>query len=54
MYQIKKIKSQNSKLKKIIMISAWKYPGKNPLRKPPIPEEALKNLEKIIKEFVIH
>jgi hypothetical protein len=52
MYQIKisKLKSQNSKLKRIIMISAWKYPGKSPIRKPPIPEEVLENLEEILKE----
>ena len=42
MYQIR-----NSK---IIMISAWKYPGKSPIRKPPIPEEVLENLEEILKE----
>jgi hypothetical protein len=35
---------------KIIMISAWKYPGKSPIRKPPIPEEVLENLEEILKE----
>jgi hypothetical protein len=45
MYQIKK--------SKIIMISAWKYPGKSPIRKPPIPEEVLENLEKILKEYGI-
>jgi hypothetical protein len=52
MYQIRKskVKSQNSKLKRIIMISAWKYPGKSPIRKPPIPEEVLENLEGILKE----
>jgi hypothetical protein len=42
MYQIKK--------SKIIMISAWKYPGKSPIRKPPIPEEVWENLEEILKE----
>ena len=52
MYQIKKskIKNQNAKREKIIMISAWKYPGKSPVRKPPIPEEVLENLEEILKE----
>jgi hypothetical protein len=35
---------------KIIMISAWKYPGKSPIKKPPIPEEVLENLEEISKE----
>jgi hypothetical protein len=51
MYQIKKSKSknQNAKREKIIMISAWKYPGKSPIRKPPIPEEVLENLEKILR-----
>jgi hypothetical protein len=42
MYQIRK--------SKIIMISAWKYPGKSPIREPPIPEEVLENLEEILKE----
>jgi hypothetical protein len=51
MYQIKisKLKSQNSKFKRIIMISAWKYPGKSPVRKLPIPEQVLKKLEEILK-----
>jgi hypothetical protein len=54
MYQIKKskVKRQKAKFegKRIIMISAWKYPGKSPIRKPPIPEEVLENLEEILKE----
>jgi len=52
MYQIKKskIKNQNAKREKIIMISAWKYPGKSPVRKPPIPEDILENFEDILKE----
>jgi hypothetical protein len=52
MYQIKssELKAQSSKLKRIVMISAWKYPGKSPTRKPPIPEEVLENLEEILKE----
>jgi hypothetical protein len=52
MYQIKtsKTKNQNAKREKIIMISAWKYPGKSPVKNPPIPEEVLENLEEIIRE----
>ena len=52
MYQIRKSKAKNKKLKgeKIIMISAWKYPGKSPVRKPPIPEDVLENLEEILRE----
>jgi hypothetical protein len=52
MYQIKKskIKNQNAKREKIIMISAWKYPGKSPSKKPPIPEEILENLDEILKD----
>jgi hypothetical protein len=54
MYQIKKskVKRQKAKFegKRIIMISAWKYPGKSPIKKPPIPEEVLENLEEILKE----
>jgi hypothetical protein len=52
MYQIKKskTKNQNAKREKIIMISAWKYPGKSPVKNLPIPEEVLENLEEILKE----
>jgi hypothetical protein len=45
MYQIKKVKSQNPKVK---IISAWRYPGKSPIGKPPpIPEDTLKELENL-------
>jgi len=45
MYQI--IKS------KIKMISAWKYPGKSPVREPPpIPEDVLENLEELVGPVV--
>ena len=47
MYQIKK---QKLKGKKIIMISAWKYPGKSPIKKVPIPEGVLENFKEILKE----
>ena len=52
MYQIRKskVKNQKSKWEKIIMISTWKYPGKSPIRKPPIPEDVLESLETILKE----
>lgn len=55
MYQIRnsksKIKNAKWKGKKLIMISAWKYPGKSPIREPPpIPEDVLENLDKILKE----
>jgi len=51
MYQIKKskVKNQKSKREKIIMISAWKYPGKSPIREPPIPENVLENLKEILE-----
>jgi len=48
MYQII---SQRSKVKsqKLRIISAWRYPGKSPVGKPPpIPEDVLQELEKII------
>jgi len=39
------------KRNKIRMISAWKYPGKSPIREPPpIPEDVLENLDEILKE----
>lgn len=46
MYQIKpKTKNQKSKIK---IISAWRYPGKSPIRGPiPIPEEILEELGEI-------
>jgi hypothetical protein len=45
MYQIKEIKSQKSKVK---IISAWRYPGKSPIGKPPqIPEDTLRELENL-------
>lgn len=52
MYQIEisNLKSQNSKLKKIKIISAWRYPGKSPVgKKPPIPEDILEELKNTIK-----
>jgi len=40
---------QNSKLKKIKIISAWRYPGRSPKGKPlPIPDDILEELNKII------
>jgi len=49
MYQKRKLKTQNSKLKTenevIVIISAWRYPGKSPIGQPPIPEETLKILK---------
>jgi len=44
----RKVKSEKSK--KIRIISAWRYPAKSPIGKPPpIPEDTLAELEKIIK-----
>jgi hypothetical protein len=48
MYQIikSKIKSQNAKIR---IITAWKYPGKSPIKGPiPIPIEILEELEKYV------
>lgn len=56
MYQIKsKVKNQKSKIpdsgQKIIIITAWKYPGKSPVRgNIPIPLEILEELGEIINE----
>jgi len=44
-----KIKKQKAKRERIIMISAWRYPGKSPIHNPPIPENILENLEKFLK-----
>jgi hypothetical protein len=53
MYQVKsKVKSQKSKFPdagKKIIITAWKYPGKSPVRgNIPIPSEILEELGEII------
>lgn len=53
MYQLEnpKLKSQSSKLRKIKIISAWRYPGRSPLGEPPpIPDDILYDLENIIKK----
>ncbi len=58
MYQIvqkSKFRNQNSKIsdtgKRFKIITAWKYPGKSPIRGPiPIPLEILEELGEIIKE----
>ena len=52
MYQIasEKRKIKSVKQKKLRIISAWRYPARSPLGKlPPIPEDTLAELEKIIK-----
>jgi hypothetical protein len=42
--------AKKERFKKIKIISAWRYPAKSPLGKlPPIPEDTLAELEKIIK-----
>jgi len=38
------------KNKKMRIISAWRYPGRSPIGKPPIPEDVLEDLENILKE----
>jgi len=48
MYQIVnlKLKTQNSKLKQIKIISAWRYPGSSPIGKPPpIPGDIIEELK---------
>ncbi len=51
MYQTisKNQKMKNGKLRKIRMISAWRYPGISPKREPPpIPKDILEELKSII------
>ena len=55
MYQ-RKLKVKNEKLKalnaKIVIISAWRYPGKSPIReKIPIPQDVLGEIEAVMKEL---
>jgi len=46
MYQKEKIKNQKSKIKKIKIISSWRYPGRSPIGEPPpIPEDILFEIE---------
>jgi len=49
MYQIKKnSKSETRNSKQIKIITAWKYPGRSPIRGPvPIPADILEELSKI-------
>jgi len=49
MYQIINQKSKG-KIQKVRIISAWRYPGKSPIGKPPpIPEDTLEELKNLIK-----
>ena len=53
MYQTisKKRKTKNEKLRKIRIISAWRYPGISPIGEPPpIPDDILEDLDNIIKK----
>ena len=45
--QIEKSKSQNPNSKQIKVITAWRYPGKSPVRDP-IPAEILKEVRLLI------
>ena len=43
------------KLKKIKIISAWRYPGRSPVGKPlPIPDDILEELEKVFNKNLPH
>jgi len=53
MYQVvsSKLKGQNVKLRKIKIISAWRYPGVTPLgQRPILPEDTISKLDSLIKE----
>ncbi|MFZ5559404.1 MAG: hypothetical protein ACOZAL_01260 [Patescibacteria group bacterium] len=48
MYQIIKSKIKNKKLKRLRIITAWRYPAKSPIRGPiPIPPEILEELGEV-------
>lgn len=48
-----KRKTKSKKLRKIRIISAWRYPGKSPIGKPPpIPDDILEDLDNIIKKRI--
>jgi len=49
MYQIIKSKVKNQKLKRIKIISVWRYPGISPIGKEiPIPQDILEELNRLI------
>jgi len=51
MYQTEKIKNQKSKIKKMRIISACRYPGISPVREPPpIPDDVLSELANLIQK----
>lgn len=50
MYQIRSEKRKAKSAKQLRIISAWRYPGRSPIGKPPIPEDILEDLENILKE----
>lgn len=50
MYQIRKEKPKAKSAKQLRIISAWRYPGRSPRGKPPIPQDVLEDLENILKE----
>ena len=50
MYQ--KNAKRKTKSAKLIVISAWRYPGKSPIReKIPIPQDVLGEIEEVMKEL---
>lgn len=53
MYQTINSQFKNQKLKKIKIISAWRYPGVTPAgERPIIPEDVLNEIEEAIKENI--
>ena len=53
MYQVvsTRSKNQSSKMKKVKIISTWRYPGRTPAGKPPlIPDDILNDLDNILKD----
>lgn len=53
MYQIVNLKrkAKSEKLKRIKIISAWRYPGRTPIgQRPIIPEDTLEELDSLLKE----
>jgi len=51
MYQVNsKGKIQKAKLKQIKIISAWRYPGRSPIGKPPlIPDDILEAIKNVLQ-----
>ncbi len=53
MYQVVKSRIKNQRLRKIKIISAWRYPGVTPVgERPVLPDDTISKLDSLIKDEV--